>query len=207
MTARTDEWMASIDRKDDGVRRVVSVVVAVLVLAGCRRLSPPGSIEREVAPVPPFVAPPATAPLESDIQKLRRVAVDTRTLAVTLEVSLNDAGQFPRSGPDGIAVGEFVLVPLVSIGDVLPRGSQLAADDPWGNPYLYWSSGRSYLIVCTGSDGVISSANLAGVLESAVRPTTSAPPVTTSCLEDEIVFSGDEFVQSPGDDVRQCTSR
>ncbi len=69
---------------------------------------------------------------------------------------------------------------------------ELPTTDAWGNPYLFWSDGTSYMIVSLGSDGV---ADVPYGDASPPRSVIKGGPARGS--ESDIVFVDGEFIQWP----------
>jgi hypothetical protein len=83
----------------------------------------------------------------------------------------------------------------------------LAAFDPWGFPYLYWTDGQHWVLICTGSDGRIrDSGSIDQRIEVTLSSAPNAPPQQTHCLEDEIIVVDARFLTWPANDTRKCSS-
>ena len=133
----------------------------------------------------------------ADIEKQRTAFGEVRSIALAIKAFRQDFGVYPDAGKKG--EGEFTIVEMSSLqGRTLnPKQKEpglapayipkLPVKDPWGHPYLYGVSAdlTQFVVVCTGSDGVLK---------------TASPPkeeVATTCLDDDIIFVGDKFVQYP----------
>jgi hypothetical protein len=156
------------------------------------------------------VAAPPSEEVETDVQRVRRAIAEMRNVAVTLEVALVDGNVYPRAENGSIHAGRFRLTPLPNIADALPPGSRIPMLDPWGRPYLYWSSGTQYLILSTGGDGRLDEPSsvetllAAAVDRAAGGGRVAAAPVYTSCVEDDVVLINAQLVQYPNRTIRQC---
>src|SRR5262245_443172 len=157
-----------------------------------------------------YVAPqPASSGLlETDIEKARRALADLRAIGTAIESYAVDNNRYPVVSGSSMKVGRFDLQTASKLaGQIQPIYIRsLPQADPWDRPYLYWSSGKDYVVLSTGADGAITDASrLGGILESVA---SSAPPDATrsSCLEDDIVFAAGSFVAWPKDPVRRCGS-
>ena len=156
------------------------------------------------------VQAPPSEEVETDVQRVRRAIAEMRNVALTLELALVDDSVYPRAEDGNVRVGRFALTPLPDIADALPQGSRIPMLDPWGRPYLYWSSGTQYLVLSTGGDGRLDEPSAVETfLATAVDPTAArgrvgAAPVYTSCVEDDLVLINAQLVQYPNRTVRQC---
>ena len=150
------------------------------------------------------VTVPPSEEVESDVQRVRRAIAEMRNVAVTLEVSLVEDSVYPRAEDGDVSVGRFSLTPLTRIADKLPRGTRIPSVDPWGHPYLYWSSGTQYLVLSTAADGRLDEPSRVETFLAAAGGRTASPPVYTSCVEDDLVLVNAQLVQYPNRTVRQC---
>jgi hypothetical protein len=148
--------------------------------------------------------PPNDEEVETDVQRVRRAVAEMRNVAVTLEVALVDGSGFPRAEDGSVHAGRIALSPLPRIADELPQGSRIPALDPWGYPYLYWSSGTQYVILSTGSDGRLDEPSAVETFLGAAGGRVAAAPVHTSCVEDDIVLVNAQLVQYPNRTIRRC---
>ena len=76
-----------------------------------------------------------------------RTFEDIRTLATAIEAYSINNNFYPRS--DRALLDDDQLAGM--LGSEYMRESPPV--DPWGNPYLYWSNHREYLLLGTGQDG------------------------------------------------------
>lgn len=115
---------------------------------------------------------------------------DVREIGLALEYTKGDdeAGAYP--GPTGrLLTIDALAGALEDAGaNAVPR------TDPWGFPYLVWTDGGTYLVVCTGADGrpdvdYKAPGDLDGALEDVV--------IETFTPEADIVFANGRFVRYP----------
>jgi len=156
------------------------------------------------------VAAPPEPPqaIESDSEKVRRAIAELRTISTAIQAYAVDSNSYPRpDNPDVPVRGRlFAAINRLSSLPADYRRS-LATFDPWGFPYLYWTDGQHWALICTGSDGRI---NDPGSLDQRIQTTLSsawnAPPQQTHCLEDEILVLDAHFLTWPANDTRKCSS-
>ena len=103
-----------------------------------------------------YVAPPPAqfAVLETDVEMARRAMAEMRSIGTAVEEYSIDSNRYPVSSQSGRLVDEFRLDPVRSLAGVLkPYIKFIPKEDPWHKPYLYWSNGQAYTVICTGADG------------------------------------------------------
>lgn len=132
-----------------------------------------------------------------ELKKQEEASKDIKAMASGLAAFNIDFKQYPD--PEASAKEEFSLVNFDQFNKKasIPGNAkallvpdyiqQIPAKDPWGNPYLYGISKdkKHFVLICTGSDGVRDSKTL------------PSKPAGTTCIEDDIIFRDDSFVQWP----------
>ena len=127
------------------------------------------------------------------IKQATAVAEMTK-ISVALEGYKTSSGAYPSPGhnPDS-------YYSIVDLGKLAPQLTPVYLKtvplDPWGHPYQYGTSpdDGSYVLICTGSDGVNSLEQI------------PSEPKDTHCYEDEIVLEKGTFVQKPGGEQEACS--
>ncbi len=103
-------------------------------------------------------------------------------------------GAYPTPGHN-----EGSYYSIADLADVAPELSpkyiKTVPKDPWGHPFQYGTSpdDQSYVLICTGSDGVSSLEQI------------PSQPTTTHCYEDDIVIEKGTFVQKPSGEQKDCS--
>ncbi len=103
-------------------------------------------------------------------------------------------GVYPTPGHN---VGSYYSI--ADLGKVAPELSpkylKTVPKDPWGHPFQYGTSpdDQSYVLMCTGSDGVSSLEQI------------PSQPKTTHCYEDDIVIEKGTFMQKPAGEQKDCS--
>jgi|GEM_PF-4010294 len=88
------------------------------------------------------------APLTREA-RLKQTVADMRSIGTAVESFAIDENRYPEQSEDLLQLDRILdtLQPLYI--RVLPL------KDAWGDPFLYWSDGREYILLSTGGDGVI----------------------------------------------------
>ena len=148
-----------------------------------------------------------TTVLETDVELVRRATQEVRAIGTAIEAYSVDFNRYPLpEGPGDRIVGDFELHRLRGLRETLRLYSRvLPNDDPWESPYLVWSDGQHYAVLCLGSDGAVSKPGRLAKLLAAVSERTEEP-WPQHCLEDEIVFANGQGIWWPRDPVRRCSS-
>jgi general secretion pathway protein G len=120
-------------------------------------------------------------------QSQKRTMADARTIGTAIESYSIDNNVYPwqARGLLEVAAVETELAPVYV--RTLPHS------DAWGNPFLYWSDGTSYLVVSSGADGLLDRSYLVdagGIDESAFTGEFDDP-------NNDIVFANGQFTQWP----------
>ena len=128
------------------------------------------------------VVPPAPqAAIESDSEKVRRAIAELRTLSTALQAHAVETNSYPRPDTSDVPVGGRLFASVNRLSS-LPADYRrsLAAFDPWGFPYLYWTDGQHWVLICTGSHGgsVIPAASISNRSDS--HPLNAPPQQTPS---------------------------
>ena len=124
-----------------------------------------------------------------------RACEDLRTLATAIEAYAIDNNFYPDS--DRELLDNDRVTGLLG-PKYLREPPQL---DPWGNPYLYWSNHREYLLLDTGRDGRTDKDYAAILMETQETKAT----VTSICDRADpapgadVVFTGGRFCRLPPD--------
>ncbi len=145
--------------------------------------------------------------LETDVEIARRAMAEVRVISTAFESFAVDSNRYPggdRDSPE-TTVGDFQLhrVSVLS-GELKAYARSLPRVDPWESPYLFWSDGQRYVVLCLGADGVVTHRpRLLRLLES-IAAGQEAEPTRSSCLEDEIVFGNGAAISWPSDPIRRC---
>jgi hypothetical protein len=154
------------------------------------------------------VTPPESQAIESDSEKVRRAIAEVRTISTALQAHAVDFNSYPKADTSDVPIGgrRFAAINRLSSLPAEYRRS-LATFDPWGFPYLYWTEGEHWVLICTGSDGRI---NDPGSIDQRIQASLSsawnAPPQQTHCLEDEIIVLDAHFLTWPANDTRKCSA-
>lgn len=120
---------------------------------------------------------------------------DLRTLATAIEAYAIDNNFYP--GSDREILDSDKIVGLLG-SKYLREAPQL---DPWGNPYLFWSNHREYLLLDTGRDGRPDKDYAASLVETQdIKPTLAsfcdrADPAPGA----DVVYTGGRFCGLPPD--------
>lgn len=103
-------------------------------------------------------------------------------------------GAYPTPGHN--AGSYYSIADLGKVAPELsPKYLKTVPKDPWGHPFQYGTSpdDQSYVLLCTGSDGVSSLEQI------------PSQPKTTHCYEDDIVIEKGTFVQKPAGEQKDCS--
>jgi Type II secretion system (T2SS), protein G len=146
--------------------------------------------------------------IESDSEKVRRAIAELRTISTALQAHAVDFNSYPKPDTSDVPIGGrlFAYVNRLSSLPAEYRRS-LATFDPWGFPYLYWTDGQRWVLICTGSDGRINDPD--GIdqrIQATLSSAWNAPPQQTHCLEDEIIVLDARFLTWPANDTRNCSA-
>jgi hypothetical protein len=178
-----------------GPRNVTSLqVVAIVALLqfGCVRI---------------YTASPGAIALgEPPSMKISRVITDLRMIGVALEAYAVDYNTYPVLNEKDLTVESFAMANIERLESHLkPYLKRVSPEDPWGRPYLYWSSGTSYALLSVGSDGVISDSNkFVDRMSISSSERVFVRATQTDCLEDEILFSAGQFLVMPKHSATEC---
>ena len=171
------------------------LVASFLSLSGCTRI---------------YVASPdVLAMREPPGVKVGQVLSDLRTIGTALEAYNVDQNGYPVVTESDLASGTTQFAHIVRLESSMKNYARnLSAEDPWGNPYLYWSSGGSSVVLSTGSDGIIGDPSaFQQVVTSVKEVRVFVKQKTNNCLEDEIIFSGGTFLQAPTYATKECSKK
>jgi type II secretion system (T2SS) protein G len=153
-------------------------------------------------------APPEPPPaIESDSEKVRRAIAELRTISTALQAHAVDFNSYPKPDTPDIPVGGRLFATINRLSS-LPAEYRLslATFDPWGFPYLYWTDGQHWVLICTGSDGrIMDPGGTDQRIQTTVSSDWNAPPRQTHCLEDEIIVQDGHFLTWPANDTRKCS--
>ncbi len=129
----------------------------------------------------------------ADRARQAQAMVTMQAVAGALESYKNASGGYPAPGHN--ADSYYSIVDLSSLDkDLVPQYIKALPKDPWGHQYQYGVSqdNQSFVLICTGSDGVDSLTSVPDV------------PVLTHCYEDEIVLEDGQFMQKPAGEQKHC---
>lgn len=145
--------------------------------------------------------------METEVEQARRAVSEMRSVGTALESYAVDNNLYPVLGDASASIDEMRFRPVSELAEFLTPTylRALPGNDPWGEEYLYWSSGESYALLSTGADGNITPGS---GFQEWLKSVVAAPVASenrTRCLEDEIVFARGYFVQWPRDRVRRCS--
>jgi hypothetical protein len=146
--------------------------------------------------------------IESDSEKVRRAIAELRTISTALQSHAVETNSYPKPDTSDLAVGGRLFATINRLSS-LPAEYRhsLATVDPWGFPYLYWTDGQHWVLLCTGSDGRIHDpSSIDQRIEATLSSAWNAPPQQTHCLEDEIIVLDGNFLTWPANDTRRCSS-
>ncbi len=153
-----------------------------------------------------IVRPERDEQVETNVEKTRRALAELRTFGTALESFAVDNNFYPKVQDRDIEVGPFGFAYFVRLESQLGIYHRPLSVDPWGHPYLYWSSSRHWALICTGSDGVVDSgSSVERILSSLGSERAVVTPAFKRCSEDDIVFLDGQLVQGPLDTVRRCS--
>jgi hypothetical protein len=133
-----------------------------------------------------------TATDDSDRHAQVRTCEDIRALAAAIEAYAIDNNIYP--GSDRQLFSNERLAGMLESD--LEKAPHL---DPWGNPYLYWSNHREYLLLGTGRDGQPDKDYAASLVETQETKATlasicdHADPAPGA----DVVYSGGRFCKLP----------
>ncbi len=155
---------------------------------------------------------PASPRVEGkDANRVRTAMENIRQIAIAIESFAVDNNRYPRPDRTTDSVGPYRLGPVASIQRALASGGKdLPVVDPWGNPYLYWSSGQDYVLVCQGSDGTLTDRALvqmvihweAGSEGHGVDNLGPLPPL--KCSAQDIICGDGLFLRYPKGPLGDC---
>jgi general secretion pathway protein G len=129
----------------------------------------------------------------ADRARQAQAMVTMQAVAGALESYKNASGGYPAPGHN--ANSYYSIVDLSSLDkDLVPQYIKALPKDPWGHQYQYGVSqdNQSFVLICTGSDGVDSLTSVPDV------------PVLTHCYEDDIVLENGQFMQKPAGEQKHC---
>ena len=171
---------------------VLLMTAVAALLCGCVRI---------------YVASPEVFSLrEPPGVKVARVITDLRSLGTALEAHYVDNNTYPTANEKDIMVESVALANVERLeSQMVNYVRRVSPEDPWGRPYLYWSSGKSYVLLSTGSDRLIADPQaFLNLLNAASADRAFVRTTNTDCLEDEIVFAGGVFIQMPKYSASEC---
>jgi hypothetical protein len=132
-----------------------------------------------------------------DTERQQKAFEEVRAMGTAIQAFFVDYKLFPDTGHkagdkftfvDASALDGKKLNPAQKVPGLAPDYIvKVPATDPWGHPYRYGVSAdnKEFILICSGSDGI---------LQSAPFP---KEPVASRCLEDDIIFHNDKFIQYP----------
>jgi hypothetical protein len=176
-------------------RRIFLIVAGAICLTACVAI-------QVVAPPEPHEA------IESDSEKVRRAIAELRTISTALQAHAVETNSYPRPDASDVPVGGRLFASINHLSSLPAEYRRsLAAIDPWGFPYLYWTDGQHWVVICTGSDGRIHDPiSIDQRIEATLSSAWNPPPQQTHCLEDEIIVLDARFLTWPANDTRKCSS-
>jgi hypothetical protein len=155
------------------------------------------------------VAPPEPqSAIETDSERVRRAIAELRTISTALQAHAVESNSYPRPDTTDIPIGGRLFAFITRLSS-LPADYRrsLATFDPWVFPYLYWTDGQHWVLICTGSDGRIGDpAGIDQRIQGTLSSAWNAPPQQTHCLEDEIIVLDSHFLTWPANDTRRCSA-
>jgi Type II secretion system (T2SS), protein G len=175
--------------------RISLIVAGAICFAACVAI-------QVVAPPEPHQA------IESDSEKVRRAITELRTISTMLQSYVVESNSYPRPDTSDLAVGGRLFATINRLSSLPAEYRRsLATVDPWGFPYLYWTDGQHWVLLCTGSDGRIHDpGSIDQRIEATLSSAWNAPPQQTHCLEDEIIVVDGRFLTWPANDTRRCSA-
>lgn len=175
--------------------RILLIVAGAIFFAACVAI-------QVVVPPEPHQAS------ESDSEKVRRAIAELRTISTALQAHAVETNSYPKPDTSDLAVGGRLFAAINRLSSLPAEYRRsLATVDPWRFPYLYWTDGQHWLLLCTGSDGRIHDpGSIDQRIEATLSSVWNAPPQQTHCLEDEIIVLDARFLTWPANDTRKCSS-
>lgn len=174
--------------------RWTHLVLAAALAPGCVvvHVSEPGQVDR----------------VFTDVEMMRQAVAEIRILATAFEAFAVDQNLYPVPATvrgDERRVADLPFWDVHELSEILKIYSRsLPKRDPWGTPYLFWSDGKHYMLICLGADREIARMDL---MEEVVREVTreeDLPHISSYCIEDEIFLADGIFVLSPRDPMQRC---
>jgi len=143
--------------------------------------------------------------LQTDVEMMRQAMAEMRTLGTAFESFAVDTNRYPAPTEPDRMVGDVPLSRIDTLSTVLKIYARpLPKVDPWDSPYLFWSDGQHYAVICLGADAAISQpATLVKALHAFAKGEEFAR-TPSHCIEDDIVFTTGQFVWYPRDWVYRC---
>ena len=144
--------------------------------------------------------------VQTDIEMMREAMADIRELSTAFESFAVDNNFYPAASDSDRTVEEISLSNLERLSKELQiYGWSLPSVDPWGSPYLYWSDGKRYALICLGADAAIATPER---LAEALRTISRDERVSrreSHCVEDDILLTNGILAWLPRDPVRRCS--
>lgn len=143
--------------------------------------------------------------LVTDVELMRQAMRDMRVLGTAFESFAVDTNRYPVATESDRTVGDMSLSRVETLSKVLNVYARpLPRVDPWDSPYLIWSNGEHYAVICLGADAV---SNRPGELATAIGAVANGEDLARTpshCMEDDLVFANGAFAWWPRDPIRRC---
>ena len=144
--------------------------------------------------------------VESNLEKVKRSISELRAISVAIESYGVEYNKYPTIGTPKILIDQSSFENLWQIAPELAIYKRFLPDDPWGRPYIYWSSGMHFALICMGSDGAVDSwDDLVMIINENTKEKEPVKSRSVYCAEDDIIVIDGVFVQRPEGKIRNCS--
>lgn len=143
--------------------------------------------------------------VRTDVEMMRQAMAEVRALGTSIEAFSVDTNRYPTATDSDRTVDGFPLSKVETLAtDLALYARPFPKLDPWNSPYLFWSDGQHYAVICLAADASLSHP---GALAEALRALSRGEEVErfqSKCVEDDLVFANGAFVWFPLDPIRRC---
>ena len=148
---------------------------------------------------------------ETPADKVKRAITDVRMLSTAVQSYSTDFNYYPECPQKHVAEkAGYKFSQIAELGRTLAPNyiKSLPAWDPWGNPYLYWTSPKKdhFIVLCTGAAGKLAFEELlTATIKSITDYGVNEPAITSPCIETNIIWYDNAFVQMPDGELKKCS--